>query len=465
MTEPTLAFYGDDFTGSTDVLESLSMNGLETVLFLDVPNRSDVERFGEVEAIGIAGTSRSMTPAEMDEQLPPAFEVLQEFDPDLVHYKVCSTFDSSPTVGSIGRAIDIGQSIFESEFVPVVVAAPSLEPRGRYVLFGNLFATIDEQTYRIDRHPTMSEHPVTPMTEADLREHLGEQTDREIGLLDVRSIERKEFGDLEAELANVVEENEIVFFDGLNHEHQRTVGRLIWERCRESGDERPLFSASSSGLNYALTNYWQSAGIIDKPEPPTSVDAVDPILVVSGSASPVTDRQIEWALNHGFEGIRLETERLVDPTEAEGARREAIETAIEALEAGNSVLIYSARGPDDPALERTKARARDAGIEPNRLASRLGDEQGKITETVCLQAELERVCIAGGDTSGYVAPHLDIFALEFLAPIGPGSPLCRAASRESAFDGLEIALKGGQVQTTHDEADFFGMVRDGGVSP
>ncbi|SFG55576.1 Uncharacterized conserved protein YgbK, DUF1537 family [Halopelagius inordinatus] len=465
MSEPTVAFYGDDFTGSTDVLESLSRNGVDTVLFLDVPDRSDVERFGEVEAIGVAGTSRSMTPDEMDERLPAVFEALGEFDPELVQYKVCSTFDSSPTVGSIGRAIDIGQSVFDSPFVPVVVSAPSLEPRGRYVLFGTLFATVGDETYRIDRHPTMSEHPVTPMTEADLRDHLGEQTDRDIGLLDIRSIDGEEGADLDAALDDVVESDEIVFFDGLNRDHQRKVGRLVWERCESRGeDAAPLFSASSSGLDYALTEYWRSAGVVDASEPPTPADAVDRILVVSGSASPVTEAQIEWAVERGFEGIRLDTERLVDPEKADEARGEAIRAAFEALNAGRSPLLYSARGPDDPAIERTRARAEAAGVTPDRIGDRLGDQQGKITRTICAEAGLDRVCIAGGDTSGHVAPHLDIFALKFLSRVGPGGPLCRAASRETAFDGLEIALKGGQVQTTSDEADFFGAVMEGGAA-
>jgi len=73
---------------------------------------------------------------------------------------------------------------------------------------------------------------------------------------------------------------------------------------------------------------------------------------------------------------------------------------------------------------------------------------------------ITRACVAGGDTSGHVVPELDVDALEFEAPIAPGTPLCTAHG-EGAFDGLELALKGGQVETGGDEADFFGAVRDG----
>ncbi|WP_129115543.1 four-carbon acid sugar kinase family protein [Halegenticoccus tardaugens] len=459
-----LAYYGDDFTGSTDVLESLSLNGVPTILFLETPDARDLERFGNVRAVGIAGTSRSMSPEEMEASLSSAFEVLDALGPEIVQYKVCSTFDSSPEVGSIGRAIDVGQRTFDSPFVPVVVATPSLEPRGRYVVFGNLFATVEGTNYRLDRHPTMSRHPVTPMTEADLTLHLGEQTDREIGLLDVRHIDENDGTTLDRTLDAVAASNEIVVFDGLDREHQQKVARLIWERCENRGDD-PLFSASSSGLNYALSRYWRSAGVVSASEQPRSVEAVEQILVMSGSASPVNCDQIDWALDNGFEGIRLDAPRLVDPDTAEAARKEAIDTALRVLEEGGSPLLYSVRGPDDNAVERTIERATELSLDETRVGPRLGDEQGRITRGILDTAPVERVCVAGGDTSGNVAPHLDVFALEFLAPVGAGSPLCRAASRTAAFDGLQVALKGGQVQTAHEGADFFGVVRDGGILP
>ncbi|CAN5713915.1 hypothetical protein BH23PLA1_BH23PLA1_40740 [soil metagenome] len=72
---------------------------------------------------------------------------------------------------------------------------------------------------------------------------------------------------------------------------------------------------------------------------------------------------------------------------------------------------------------------------------------------------LRRAVVAGGDTSGHATSRLGIDALEFLMPMAPGSPLCRASSRRSGLDGLEIVLKGGQVG----QVDFFGQVLEGGV--
>src|SRR4051794_7550123 len=119
-----MAFFGDDFTGSTDALESLSLAGAKTVLFIQPPTPQQLSRYEGIDAIGVAGMTRAMVPDVMELELKTAFSALQQLGPRHVHYKVCSTFDSSPTVGSIGRAIDTGAEIFRGHFVPLLVGAP-----------------------------------------------------------------------------------------------------------------------------------------------------------------------------------------------------------------------------------------------------------------------------------------------------------------------------------------------------
>jgi hypothetical protein len=123
-TDLLLSFVGDDFTGSTDAMEALTRAGLRTVLFLRPPTSDDLQAFPGVRAVGVAGASRALPTEQMEAHLRPLFESLRALGTPLVHYKVCSTFDSSPTVGSIGRAIEIGQSVFDSPWVPLVVGAP-----------------------------------------------------------------------------------------------------------------------------------------------------------------------------------------------------------------------------------------------------------------------------------------------------------------------------------------------------
>ena len=60
---PLVSFYGDDFTGSTAVLEALTFNGLKTVLFFEVPGAANLAKAGPVHAVGLAGLSRSKSPA------------------------------------------------------------------------------------------------------------------------------------------------------------------------------------------------------------------------------------------------------------------------------------------------------------------------------------------------------------------------------------------------------------------
>jgi len=164
------------------VLEAFTAAGVPTVLFLQPPKPEDLARFPEARCVGLAGQSRGKSPAWMREHLPPVFASLSSLDAPIVQYKVCSTFDSAPEVGSIGQAIDLGVAHTQANWSPMVVGAPRLQ---RYQVFGHLFAAALGEVHRIDRHPTMSRHPVTPMHESDLRVHLGHQTARRIGLVNL----------------------------------------------------------------------------------------------------------------------------------------------------------------------------------------------------------------------------------------------------------------------------------------
>jgi uncharacterized protein YgbK (DUF1537 family) len=67
--------------------------------------------------------------------------------------------------------------------------------------------------------------------------------------------------------------------------------------------------------------------------------------------------------------------------------------------------------------------------------------------------------VAGGDTSSYAARSLGVEAVEMVAPLAPGAPLCRAHSSHRAAHGLEVNFKGGQVGAP----DYFGAVRRGAL--
>lgn len=436
-----LGYYGDDLTGSTDVMESMALGGVPTVLFMRVPDADLQERFSHCRALGIAGTSRSETPEWMDEHLPPAFAWMKGLGAAICHYKVCSTFDSSPTVGNIGRAIEIGKRLFEQDFVPVVVGAPQLR---RYTSFGNLFAGYQGQVYRIDRHPVMCKHPVTPMHEADLLLHLAKQTSLRSRLLDgptLRSDNRAKAVD------RVVESKpEILLMDVDSIETQRAAGQELWRLRRPGG----FYVAGSSGVEYALMGEWVRTGVAPgkasfDPTPP-----VDRIATVSGSVSPTTERQIRHALAHGFDGIALDARMMIGEG-SQAALDKAVAAGLGSLKEGRSVILYTALGS-----------SADLGAEIDKHAGArhlIGRSLGRILNRLVVEQSLKRAVIAGGDTSSHALGQLGVDALTVRMPFpqSPGSPLCVAHSRAAGIDGLEIALKGGQVGTDA----YFVDIRDG----
>lgn len=447
-----MCYYGDDFTGSTDSMEALTSGGVKTVLFLRVPEPSLLQdRFRELGAFGVAGVGRTMSPEEMERQLLPLFRSLRAFGAPIVHYKICSTFDSSPRTGSIGKVLELARRAFpEQRVVPVVAGVPAL---GRYTVFGQHFAAAGGQTHRLDRHPTMSRHPVTPMDEADLRLHLARQTVLRIGSFDVLDLERSgdELRERYAERTGGGEE--AILFDLLQEEHLPKIGGLLWEEAQRG----PAFVVGSSGVPYALTAHWRRSGLVRPPGLPPSPGPADRLLVVSGSCSPVTQGQIEWALEHGFAGIRLNAAEWMRSDRREELRRSVFEEALGRLREGRSVVVYSALGPDDPAVRETKARLSASGLADVETGKILGAQMGRLVRELVPAAGLRRAVICGGDTSGYAARELGVYGLELLTPVAPGAPLCRCHAEQPEFDGLQLALKGGQTG----QIDYFGRIRAG----
>jgi uncharacterized protein YgbK (DUF1537 family) len=431
-----LTYYGDDFTGSTDTMEVLAQAGIRTLLFMDPPSPDDIARHGDVRAVGVAGSARTMSPARMDATLPAVFADLVALGAPILRYKVCSTFDSSPTVGSIGRAIDIGAVATGSRCVPLIVGAPAL---GRYCVFGNLFARsgLDSPLFRLDRHPTMSRHPVTPMDESDVRVHLARQTARPVALVDVLDLDAPP-ADLDATYAKHASEGDgVVLFDALTDEHLAAAGRVVWNAATA---ETPLFVAGSSGAEYALVAHWRREGVLPSP-PVLECGSAEAVVVLSGSCSPVTARQIDHATGEGFKAIALDTATLVSTSDRDEVERRVSDEAAEVVHRGRSVILHTAMGPDDPRVPVTVAHLGSQSA----AAESLGGAMGRILAGVLARTSLTRAVVTGGDTSYHVARALGVRAVETLAPIQPGSPMCRVHAQDPRVDGIEMLFKGGQV--------------------
>jgi 3-oxoisoapionate kinase len=343
----------------------------------------------------------------MDAQLPAAFRALAKLKAPVTHYKVCSTLDSSPTVGSIGRAINIGAPVFgetpgAANWQPFIVAAPAI---GRYQAFGNLFAASGDGVYRLDRHPVMQQHPVMPMNEADVRLHIGKQTSRGIGLIDFAAM--KSGSGLERFDVELKHGRSLLMLDIVDEETLQWVGALMWGRR-----DRSLFAIGSQGVEYALVAHWRAKGWLPTVARESVASQQSQIVAVSGSVSPITASQIDWAEANGFDLIGFTAEASLDKHRWQAEIGAAVERARATLSNGRSPLVVTARGSNDEAVTRFRAKLAASGCDPVEINPRIGGGLGELVRRLIGEGGVTRAAVSGGDTSGFAMGVLGAYALE-----------------------------------------------------
>src|SRR3954453_14398194 len=156
------------------------------------------------------------------------------------------TFDSSRMVGNLGVVVDLAREIFPNCFLPVFAAMPEF---GRHTIFGQHFARFGDWVFRLDRHPSMSRHPTTPMTEADLGRILEDQGAPKCGLVDTLAYPG---GVLAVAKAIARERARVpgpIVFDGLNDEDCRLVAEAIWGT---GGGGEPVVVLSAQGFAHGF---------------------------------------------------------------------------------------------------------------------------------------------------------------------------------------------------------------------
>ena len=156
-----------------------------------------------------------------------------------------------------------------------------------------------------------------------------------------------------------------------------------------------------------------------------SIEKANPLLVVSGSCSPVTAAQIAYAKANGFEEVVLDAIAIANDLLVDN---EILQQVNQLLKQHKNVIIHT--GTKDG----------------NNLPSeKLGTALGMIAKSAVEQSNIKRVVVAGGDTSSYAARVMEIDAVEMIAPVVIGAPLCKAYSSNKSIHGLEVNFKGGQV--------------------
>ncbi|TCC42851.1 four-carbon acid sugar kinase family protein [Kribbella capetownensis] len=468
-----VAFYGDDFTGSTDALAQFTRLGFRGVLLVTMPAWDELQALArQYDVIGVAGIARSLPPDEQEAEIRPILQALRNLGPRFVQYKVCSTADSSPTVGSIGRALEVGRSIFGPAVVPILIAQPDL---GRYTVFSHHFAAEAGTTHRLDRQPTMSSHPATPMHESDLRVHLANQTNLQIGALHLPSYPDLPTHDTHSTYDALV-------LDALTDADLQSIARTIL-----TPPTTPAFAIGSGGLSRALalaltdppsthdragmerlghadlvdrerrdadvvlatptgetSNYTEASPALpcDRPDlnaaasvlaPPqlTTTPPANQVLVVSGSQSPRTAEQIAHAVAAGWRSLPL-----TYPPAAVSDGSPAVATeAVRALNAGApGVVVHTGEATGQATGELLGAFSKD-------LAA--------VVRQVVHTTQVRRVVVAGGDTSGRILRELGLTGLEPFpttpSDLSHGLALCTAIAADPQLNGLHFLLKGGQI--------------------
>lgn len=389
----------DDLTGATDVASVMSNRGVRTALSVGVPAVPPTD----ASALVIALKSRSCAPDLARDMSREALGALRAWGAGQILFKICSTFDSTDR-GNIGPVGDMLAEATDAKIVPV---APTYAVNGRTVYQGHLFVGD-----LLLSNSGMRDHPITPMREPDLRKVLGAQTAKPVGLVDLQTVHRGPAA-IAARLAEIAQAGgAYAIADALTD--------ADLDALAEAARDLPLLIGGAA-LGGAMAGRHAPGAQVH-----ADVRLSAPCVALSGSCSRATLGQVDAARAAGMPMLKLGVEDVLSGV----AVSKAVDFALGHLGA-QGVLIYSSERAAD-AASGTTAEAIERSF-------------GEIARQL-VERGVERLVIAGGETSGAVIEALGIDALLLGPEIDPGVPWMRRGD-----NGLEIALKSGNFGAE----DFF----------
>jgi uncharacterized protein YgbK (DUF1537 family) len=412
MTKLLLGCIADDFTGATDLANNLVRSGMRVVQAIGVPAGPLGE---EVDAVVVALKSRTIPAADAVRQSLAALAWLQAQGAAQVYFKYCSTFDSTPR-GNIGPVTEALMDALGARFT---IACPAFPENKRTIFKGYLFAgdvPLDESG--------MQNHPLTPMTDANLVRVLQAQVKRKVGLVDYAVVARgtdaiaRRIAELEGEGVS------IAIVDAISDDDLRRLGPALKDFA---------LVTAGSGVAIGLPANW---GIAPTARAASLPPPAGRAAVISGSCSTATRAQVQAFAATGAPALAL------DPlafTSAEAAIAEGLRWA-DAAPVGEPMLVYSTAGPEKVKGVQQRLGVAEAGALVERVLA--GIARGLVERGV------RRLVVAGGETSGAVVQALGVERLRIGTQIDPGVPWCAAP----VADGIiHLALKSGNFGG----ADFF----------
>jgi uncharacterized protein YgbK (DUF1537 family) len=405
-----LGCIGDDFTGASDLANTLARQGMRTLLFAGFPGAAAPS---VCEAGVVALKSRTIPPAEAVGQSLQALEWLLEQGARQILFKYCSTFDSTP-LGNIGP---VAEALLDRLKAPGAIACPAFPATGRTIYQGHLFVGD-----RLLSESGMENHPLTPMRDPDLRRWLAHQTQSATGLVALPVVAQGPAAIRAALEACYRRGERLVIVDAVSDDDLRQIGAaVVGERLVTGG----------SGIALGLPSNFRAAGLLGAPALQWEGIA-GPAAILSGSCSSATRTQVTtYAARHP--ALLIAADELMAGTIDVGkahafCRRQTI-----------APLIYSSAEPPIVAAGQAKW-GREA------LAGRFEAFFADLARRLAADG-YRRLVVAGGETSGAVATALDRPCLEIGPEIDPGVPALLA----DGMPPLALALKSGNFGAP----DFF----------
>lgn len=403
-----LGCIGDDFTGSSDLANTLAKQGMRTVQYTGIPKfKAD----NNVEVGVVSLKTRSINVSEAINQSIEALTWLKDQGCKQFFFKYCSTFDSTPE-GNIGPVIDALAEELDSD---CVIVCPAFPGAGRTLYNGHLFVND-----RLLNESGMQNHPLTPMTDPDIRRCLKEQTNNIVKHIPSSTVFK---GSEEINVAlrkKCKEGRTLVVVDAIRDEDLIAIG--------EASSELKLITGGS-GVALGLPENFRKQGLIDTFSSSWKGEK-GRCAILSGSCSIATRGQLKrYAENHPT--LELQVSKVISgETNADAVCNWIEEQAV-------IPLVYSSADPTE-----VKRVQKEFGIEAS--ATAIETLFSEIAKTLKIRG-FNRLIVAGGETSGAVIKGLDLNSMEVGAEIDPGVPAMRANAQ------MVIALKSGNFGSP----DFF----------
>lgn len=411
-----LGCIGDDFTGSTDLANTLVRQGMRTVQLIGVP-KEDLKT-PDADAVVIALKSRTVPAQEAVSQSIQALKWLKAAGCKQFFFKYCSTFDSTDD-GNIGPVAKALLNALESD---LTIACPAFPETGRAVFKGHLFVgdiLLSESG--------MKNHPLTPMTDSNLVEVLGRQVKEPVGLVQYSSVKGGADEILKAFDSLRREGIRYAVVDAIDDTHLFTIGEAL--------KDMPLVTGGS-GVAMGLPENFRRQGLLKLGSDASALLRVTgKEAVISGSCSDATQQQVS-IMKQTHPALKLDILAL-----AENEKRQiddAVAWALPLLEKG-PVLIYTTDSP-----EAVKAIQQKLGRERAGEIAEKG--QAEIARKL-IELGVRRLIVAGGETSGAVVSAIGVSGLRIGPQIDPGVPWTNSLSDPP----IALALKSGNFGAP----DFF----------